>query len=64
MFGVGKLGGPGFYRFWWANCVELDSIGLGGKLCGTGLYKFGGGKLFGTVLYKFGVGQIAWNWTV
>jgi hypothetical protein len=34
-----------------ANCVELDFIGLGGsKLCGTGIYNFGGG-------------QIVWNWT-
>jgi hypothetical protein len=32
------------------DCVELDCIGLRGKLCGTGLYRFGG--------------QIVWNWTV
>jgi hypothetical protein len=35
----------------WANCLKVDSIGLGGgKLYGTGLYRFGVGKLFGTGL--------------
>jgi hypothetical protein len=29
----GKLGGTGLYRFCGANCVEVDCIGLGGKLC-------------------------------
>jgi hypothetical protein len=51
--GRGKLCVTGLYRFgglilwtwtvyfWGANCMEMDSIGLGGKLFGTGLYSFG-----------------------
>jgi hypothetical protein len=36
---------------WEANCLELECVGVGRcKLCGTGLYRFGG--------------LIVWNWKV
>jgi hypothetical protein len=49
------LGGP--------NCVELDCIGFGGKLCVSGLYIFGG-KLCGTGRYNFCGGETVWKWTL
>jgi hypothetical protein len=75
---MGKLCRTVLYRFVRENCVELDCIYLGGgKLCGTGLYRFGGFKMCGTVLRRFWGGancvelycidlggQIVWNCTV
>jgi hypothetical protein len=51
-----------FVEVWMAKCLELECIGCGGKLCGTGLYRFRG-KLILTVKYRFR-GDIVWNWTV
>jgi uncharacterized membrane protein YdjX (TVP38/TMEM64 family) len=64
-FWGGKLCGTVLYRFG-ANCEDQYYVCLWGKMCGTGLYIFGGqifwnctlhvgvGKLCGTVLYSFG----------
>jgi hypothetical protein len=44
--------------------VKLDCIILGGKLCATGLNKFGRGLIvWNWILYVWCV-QIVWNWTV
>jgi hypothetical protein len=41
------------YRFWG-----------GGKLCGTGLYRFGGANCVELDCIGLGGGQIVWNWSV